>query len=214
MKVNIFLFVIRLILLFMITMMVLFPISAILSTYEIYNASYHHKKTKDINLKNLNAGDTFWAQIEISNDNTDLSGYVAYTSSFIYNPTHMRARKNIKTYIPDSILINIGDNRNNILLLDKNIIDFEFTSSYSGPIMGKSSHFRIPKNWLPSSTVSPNLENGNSNRIYGIIKGKPLFAKYKVESESPLVLSTKNPCTFSDPKILWEKFTNSFFWPN
>jgi len=197
----------------LIIFMVLFPFIAIQSAYEVYHAAYNYKKQEEINFKEFDKGDTFWGQLEISTDNKDTLGLVAYTSAFLYKPTHMWARKNITTYIPERILVNAGGSKNIPLLLDKEIIDFEFLKAYESPVLGSFNFFSVLKNWLPTLELSEKNTDGSGYIAKGILEGKLLFAKYKVESLTPFVLSTKNPCSISAPEKLWKKYTSGFFWP-
>ena len=189
------------------------PIITIQSVYEVYNAAYNYQKLEEIDVKQFDKGNTFWGQIEISKDNKDTVGLVAYTSAYLYRPTHMWARKDIKTYIPDHILANDGNNKNITLLLDPTIIDFEFLPAYKASFLGDLGFFSIKKNRLPTVDLSEKEDNGNRYIAKGIMEGEPLFAKYKVESIKPLVLSTKNPAFFPNPERLWKDYTSGFFWP-
>lgn len=191
----------------------LFPIIAIKSVYEVYNASYNYKKVDEINSKELCKGDTFWGEVEISTTNKDTLGLVAYTSFYTFKPAHIWVKKDIKTYIPNSILINTKYNKNASLIVDKNIIDFEFLNAYNAPFLEPTGFFSVHKNWLPTIRLSEAETNGNGYKAKGIMKGKSLFAKYKVESVDPFVLSTNNPCGHSEPEKLWKGYTNGFFWP-
>jgi len=188
-----------------------FPIIAIQSTFEVYNAANNYKKPEEINISKLSKGDTFWAQMEISDDNEDTLGLVAYTSYYWHKTTHLWSRTNIKTYVPERIFVNAGENKNISLLLNTNIIDFVYLHTYDSPFIG---FFSITKNWLPTVTLSIEKKpDGSCDKATGLKEGGLMLAKYKVESVNPLVLSTNNPCCFTDPKRLWEEFTSGFFWP-
>jgi len=191
----------------------LFPMIAIQSVYEVYNAAYNYKKQEEINFEQLGKGDTFWAQIEVSTDNKDTSGMVAYTSAYLYKPTHVWARKDIKTFVPYSILVHAGGKKNIPLLIDTKVIDFEFLPAYETPFLGEIGFFSIRKNRLPTVNLSEKDADGYGYIAKGIMEGKPLFAKYKIESSNPLILSTKNPTSFPNPEKLWKAYTNNFFWP-
>lgn len=186
---------------------------AISSAVEVYNASYNYKTLDEASSNELSLGDTFWGEVEISEDNDSKSDLVAFTSSILFKPTHVYVRKNIKTHIPDSISINLGNNENASLVIDREIVDFHFLHAYREPIIGTIGFFSVHTNWLPTVELPEVGKDGDKQIAKGIVKGKKLYAKYKVEALNPLVISTNNPYAQSKPERLWEQYTNGFFWP-